>query len=516
MRHIKEILRLKAISGLSNRQIANACNISPTTVSKYLEAAAKSDAAYDDIKVMSDEQLTVLFEDSEGSNIRKSPKQMPEMNYIHSELKRRGVTLQLLWEEYRMDHPDGYSRTQFCYYYNRWKKKLNPTMRMNHTAGKKVFVDFSGDKPLITDPLTGSKREVELFVGVSGASSYTFAIAVDNQNIENWINCHIKMFNFFKGVPEAIVPDNLKSGIKDACYYEPEINPTYADMAAHYNVAILPARVRKPKDKAKVENGVLNVQRRILASLRNKTFFSLNDLNRAIAKELEKLNNRPMQHIGISRSDLFSQSDKPAFGSLPDFPFELFRWKKANVGIDYHIEVDKSYYSVPYILIGKTVDIRYTGRIVEIFCGSKKVSSHPRQHIKGKYLTLSSHMPASHRYYAEQTPKSIRDWAQKIGRKTLEFCNQLIQKRHPEQAFRSCMGIMNLTTGYPAERVEKACGMALSLKACYYRNVKNILSNNQDRLFEERKPEYVSVNHNNIRGKDYYRNMESDHAAAHR
>jgi transposase len=295
-----------------------------TTVSKYLEAAAKSDAAYDDIKAMPDEQLTVLFEGSEGSNIRKPPKQMPEMNYIHSELKRRGVTLQLLWEEYRMNHPEGYSRTQFCYYYNRWKKKLNPTMRMNHTAGKKVFVDFSGDKPLITDPLTGRKREVELFVGVSGASSYTFAIATDNQNIENWINCHIKMFDFFGGVPEAIVPDNLKSGIKDACYYEPEINPAYADMAAHYNVVILPARVRKPKDKAKVENGVLNVQRRILASLRNRIFFSLNDLNRAIAQELEKLNNRIMQHIDGSRSDLFSQSDKPAFKSLPDFPFELF------------------------------------------------------------------------------------------------------------------------------------------------------------------------------------------------
>lgn len=504
LRQIKEILRLKN-KNLSNRQIAKACNISPTTVEKYVKRIEEASISYDDMKEKSeDEIMDKLFENKKPKN----KKALPDMSYIHKQLKMKGVTLQLLWEEYKEGHPEGYSRTQFCYYYNRWRKKLKPTMRFNHKAGEKVFVDFSGDKPVITNPETGKKTAVELFVGTLGASSYTFAIAVANQKKENWIECHKKMFSFFGGVPEYVVPDNLKSGVTSPDYYDPQINALYSEMAEHYDVAILPARPIKPKDKAKVENAVLNIQRRILAKLRNRTFFDMKELNSAIKDALDEFNNRKMQQLDKSRYELFCEIDKPVLRKLPERPFEIFLWKKAKVGLDYHISVDGVHYSVPYTLINQIVEIRYNSRVVEIFYNNKKICSHTRSFKKGEFITSSVHMPHSHKDYVKWTPDKIRCWANSAGTNTSLFIDKILKTcAHKEHAYRMCLGVMNLSKKYEPERLEDACLIALFSKSYRYRTLKAILKNGMDKNMEAviKHKEYSNIIvHDNIRGNAFY------------
>lgn len=507
MKYLREVIRLYNLGGLSNRQIAKACNVSPTTAGGCINKYIDSGIPYETFAELPDEKLESIFYPKEPDQPVYS-RPMPDMEYLCKELKRKGVTLQLLWEEYISENPGGYSRSQFSYHYQQWSKKINPTMRFNHKAGEKVFVDFSGYKPEIVNPITGEVTSVDLFVATLGASSYTYAVCVPDQTKEFWIEAHVKMFDFFGGVPECIVPDNLKSGVTSPCFYDPDINPGYADMAAHYGIAVVPARPGKPKDKGKVENGVLNVQRRILAVLRNRTFNSIQELNSAVAEELVNLNDRPMQHMKSSRRQLFEELDQPALKPLPAERFEQYSWKKAKVSFNYHVQVGDTHYSVPWRLMGETVDVKYNSRIVQILHKNKCIASHPRSFKRGYYATSAAHMPPNHQFVASGwTPERINKWASKAaGAYTAKAIDAIIDSRQfPEQAYKSCMGIMKLSKYYPPERLEKACRMVLESGTVRYNSIKSILEKGLDKIhYLEGEPRKNLV-HENIRGNEYYR-----------
>jgi len=366
MRKIREVLRLKWDCDLSNRAIARSCRIAHSTVNEYIRRAEEAGLSWPLPEGLDEDRLSqLLFPTRPRSGSREIP--VPDWTEIHTELKKKSVTLRLLWVEYREDHPDGYGYSQFCLLYGEWAKRLHPSMRLRHKAGEKLFVDYAGQTVPIIDPDTGEVRQAQIFVATLGASNYTYAEAQWSQELPNWIGGHVRAFAFLDGVPEVVVPDNLKAGVKHPCRYEPDLNPTYQDLANHYGIAVLPTRVRKPKDKSKVEVAVLVVERWILARLRNRKFFSLAELNQAIRQLLEELNNRPMRHLGQSRKELFQSLDQPALKPLPATPYEFAVWKKARVNIDYHVEFDKHFYSVPYSHIGKVLDVRSTGTSVEIF-----------------------------------------------------------------------------------------------------------------------------------------------------
>jgi transposase len=458
---------------------------------------------YTDIESLDEDRLRELFR-RPPRKTKKKP--VPDLQYLAREMRKPHVTLQLLYEEYSREHPDGYRRTQFFALYREWVKQANPTMRLTHKAGDKVFVDFSGDKPWYCDPQTGVVTGAELYVAVCGGTSYTFATAVPSQKIEDFCRATVEMFEFFGGCPRCLVIDNLKSGVTHACYYDPEINRTFADLAAHYGVAVVPTRVRKPKDNAKAESGVLNSQRRILAALRNREFFSLYELNEAIEEEREKLNKRPMQVTGRSRHALFMELEKPVLRPLPSIRFSICQWKKAKVHIDYHVEVKKSFYSVPYKLIGQQVEIRYTDRVVEIYHKHKRVASHVRSFRRGYYTTEDSHMPSEHRYYLEWTPARIKKWGASIGPHTRELMEKIMDaQHHPEHGFRGCLGIIRLAKIYSPQRVEQASRRALEVGAHSYRSVKSILSKGLDKIVVlEQTPTQDTIHHDNVRGGAYY------------
>lgn len=512
MRKIQEVCRLRLKMGLGINQIAGACNISTSTASAYVNKIEELLLSYEEISSLDEDAVhKLLF--PEAAEMPVSDKATPDFEYLSKELKRKGVTLQLLYEEYRRDHPEGYSRSQFYEKYRNYAKKLDPVMRFNHKAGQKMFEDFSGDRPHYTDPLTGEKVETELFVSALGASSYIFACAVDDQKVENFIKSNIRAFEYYGGCPEYLVPDNLKSGVKSACYYDPEINRTFADMAEHYDVAVLPARVARPKDKAKVENAVLQSQRRILAVLRNRTFFSLHELNEGIREELDKLNRRPMAVTGKSRQELFEEIEKPALRPLPEERFEIYNYKTpTKLNIDYHVEVEKSYYSVPYTLIEAIIEVKYNSRVVEIYHKKKRIASHIRSYKKGEFITEDRHMPHEHRQYLEWTPERIKNWGGKIGPDTAMLIQRIMEERkHPEQGFRSCLGIIRLSKQYTPERVENACKRALAVAAHNYRSVKSILQSGLDKVaYLEEQRDSKPIDHPNIRGGEYYREACND------
>ncbi|MFQ5791970.1 MAG: IS21 family transposase, partial [Acidobacteriota bacterium] len=417
------------------------------------------------------------------------------------------MTLQLLWHEYLADHPEGYRYTQFCDRYRQWRAKLRPSMRQVHRAGEKSFVDFSGKKPHIVARRTGQIIAVELFIGALGASSFTYAEATQSQELECWISAHEGMLEYFGGCTEIWVPDNLKSGVTKACRYEPTINRTYAEMAEHYGAVVIPARAYHAKDKAKVEVATLVAQRWILAALRDETFFSLVDLNLRIRELLELLNDRPMQKLGVSRRQLFERIDRPALKPLPANRYELAWWKPCRVNIDYHVEIEHNYYSVPYQLVHELVEARYTHSSVEILYKGKRVASHLRLGGKGKHATRPEHMPAAHRAHAEWSPSRLIGWAEKTGPATGRVVTNILETfRHPEQGYRSCLGIMRLAKRYGADRLEAACCRAEHLGSCRYQTVKNILAAGMDRLpLEAQQLPTSSVPvHDNIRGPDYY------------
>jgi len=378
-------------------------------------------------------------------------------------------------------------------------------MRISHKGGEKVFVDYAGQTASVVDPNTGEVRQAQIFVGVLGASSYTYAEAHWSQDLPNWISAHVRMFAFFGGVPEIVVPDNLKAGVKHPCRYEPDLNPTYQDLAQHYGTAVVPARIRKPKDKAKAEVGVQVVERWILARLRNRTFFSLADLNQAIHELLDELDAKLMKHLGRSRRELFETLDQPALKPLPELPYEFATWKKARVNIDYHIEFEKHYYSVPYTLIHEEVYVRATERTIEIFFKNRRIASHRRTNARGRHTTISEHMPPSHQKYQEWSPDRFTRWAQTIGPHTAQLVQALLDSRkHPQQAYRSCMGILRLAKRYGEDRLEAACRRALPAGIHSYKGVKNILDAKLDQVEPEEPATVVPTDHENIRGQAYY------------
>lgn len=504
MRKIQEILRLKE-AGLSNRQIAKSVNASPSTVSVLLSQAEKAGISWPLPDDMDEETLTAkLYPVAEKPRGRH----LPDMEWIHRELKRKSVTLQLLWEEYKNQHPDGYHYSYFCELYYEWRQKLDPPLRQAYKAGEKMLVDFAGQTVPILDPKTKETLKASIFIAVLGASNYTFAHAVLSQDLENWILLHCLSFEYFGGVPEIIVPDNPRTAVNSTCRYEPDLNPTYHEMAQHYGCVVIPARPYKPRDKAKVENAVLIVERQILARFRNRTFFSLEELNKVISEELTILNNKPFQKLDGSRKSWYETIDKPALKPLPARRYQLARWKTLQVNIDYHIQLENNFYSCMYQLVGEKVEVRYTVSTVEILHKGKRIASHLRQYGKGKYSTNPEHMPPSHRKYLEWTPSRIISWAEKTGPSTSRMAKELMNRReHPEQAYRSCLGILRLGTKYGEDRLEAACSRAVSWGAFSYKSVKSILEKELDKLKPEEKVPFRLPEHENIRGASYYKEV---------
>ena len=505
MRKIKEVLRLKWVSGLSNRQIAASCGIGRPTVSEYLRRAELAGLRWplpDDLDEARLERL--LF--PPPPDLPAQQRGIPDWANIHGELKRPGVTLFLLWQEYRQAYPDGYQYSWFCEHYRAWQGKLDLVMRQDHRAGEKLFVDYAGQTVPVIDQTTGEIRQAQIFVAVLGASNYTYAEATWSQSLPDWIGSHVRTFRFLGGVPELVVPDNLRAGVSKAHRYEPDTNPTYQDMASHYGVAILPTRVRKPRDKAKVESGVLVVERWILASLRHRQFFSLTELNAAISDLLGKLNARSFRKLPGCRRDHFEQLDRPALRPLPAEPYVYAEWKKARVHIDYHVAIDGHYYSVPCALVKKEVEVRLTRHTVECFYRGNRVASHRRSDQKGRHTTLTAHMPESHRQAGEWTPERLKRWAAKTGPATEKLIQVVLASRqHPQQAYRSCLGILRLGKAYGDERLEAACRRALVLGSCRYKSIESILKLRLDEQPLEGQQELALPDaHDNIRGPAYY------------
>ena len=506
MRKVRDILRLKYENRLTNRQIARSLSAARSTVADHLTRARMAGIEWPLPDGLDDEALErLLFPPPQPNSVERPP---PDLPLIHNELRRKGVTLQLLWQEYKAQDPNGYQYTRFCDLYRGWSGKLDLPMRFDHKAGEKAFVDYAGHTVPIVNRLTGESHEAQIFVAVLGASSYTFAEATWTQSLPDWIGSHVRAFEYFGGTPEVAVPDNLKSSVTRACRYEPDINPTYQEMASHYGVAVIPARVRKPKDKAKVEAGVQLVERWILARLRNRTFFSLAELNEAIGHLLEDLNNRPFKKLpGSSRRSMFEELDKPALKPLPANRYEYAEWVTAKVNIDYHVEVAGHYYSVPYRLVRERVEARLTSSTVEIFRKGKRVASHIKSRQKGKHTTVKEHMPRSHQAYLEWTPSRIVGWAEKTGPATAALAAAIMEGRaHPQQGFRSCLGVMRLGKEYGPQRLEAACVRALAVNAISYRSVRSILQTCLDKqpLPGKQEPQTGIDDHPNIRGSDYY------------
>lgn len=503
MRKIKEALRLKA-AGLSCRAIARSCLIGKETVWEYLGRAAEAGLSWPLPEGLSEEELESRLFPLGPDTSRKEAAAEPDWALIHSELRKKGVTRQLLWEEYRLGFPRGYSYSQYCERYRRWTKILNPVLRMPHKAGEKMFVDYAGVTVPYTNRETGDTREAQVFVATLGASSSTFAEAQASQELANWIGGHVRTLEHFGGVPAAVVPDNLKSGVTSACFYEPVINPTYQALAEYYDMAVLPTRVLAPKHKAKVETGVRVVEL-LLARLRNRQFFSLQEINDALRPLMEELDMRVMGHLGKSRRQLFEELDRPALRPLPAVPFEMAEWVWARVNIDYHVGYAKHYYSVPYRYLHKRVEIRATAQTVEVFYKRERIASHVRDDRPYHFTTLPEHRPESHRAVLEWNPERFISWAERTGPLVAEMVRRIIESRpHPEQGYRASLGLMRLGTRYGNARLEAACERALTFGLVSYRGVRNILVAGMDRLKAEKTSVQPEKPHANLRGPRYY------------
>jgi len=504
MRKISEVLRQRHELNHSYRVIAKSLNISITTTSEYLRRAKLADIQWPLPEGTSEE---VLYEKLFLPANRKTGKRIhPDWTWVHQELRKKGVTLLLLWREYREAAPDGFGYTQFCSHYRQYSKSISPVMRQIHKAGEKCFVDYAGMTVPWVDLSTGAIQEAQIFVGSLGASQFTFVEATASQQLHDWIGSHVRMFEVFQGVPAVLVPDNLKSGVTKSHRYDPDINQNYQEFSEHYGCAIVPARASKPKDKAKVENAVGCVEKQILAPLRHHTFTSLDEINRAIRERLTVFLNQSFQKMNTSRRELYEILDKPALKPLPPEPYEYAEWKVGKLHIDYHFLFEHHHYSAPHKFIHQSVEIRGTARTVECFHKGIRIAVHPRSFKRYGYSTLHTHMPEAHRKQAEWSPERMHRWAEKIGPKTAAFIDMMIAARaFPEQAYRACLGVLRLSQKYSEERLEKACAKGLFVGATRYSQIESMLKHGL-----EQDPEISGIvtlpipSHDNIRGPGYY------------
>jgi transposase len=507
MRKTREVLRLYFELKLGQRQVARSANVSQSTVHDYLERFHAAGLSWPLPAEMSETELERKLFPADSGAAKPGSKALPDFATILEELRRhKHTTLQLLWEEYRTAHPDGYGYSRFCHHYQRWKQERDLVLRQEHRPGEKLFVDWAGDTIPVYDPATGQARPAQLFVAVLGASNYTYAEATPDQQMASWIGAHVRCFEFLGGCPQLVVPDNTRTGVSRACRYEPDLNPTYQEMAMHYGVGVLPTRPRKPRDKAKVEVGVQIAERWIIAALRHRKFFSLGEVNGAIRELLDKLNTRPFKKREGSRRNLFEELDRPALRPLPAERFDLAEWSQATVNIDYHIQFDKSFYSVPYQLARQTVEVRATPTTVEIFHQGKRVASHVRTRKAYAAITNSEHRPASHRAHLDWPPSRMIQWAATVGPRTREVVERVLEAQpHPEMGYRSCLGIIRLGQHYPVARVEAAAERALLTGALTYKSLESILRHNLDQqpLTPPQTPRSVP-GHGNIRGAAYF------------
>lgn len=507
MRKTREILRQKWQLGRTHRATASSLSTSAGVVGAVLaRASAARLATWADVEALTEEELECkLYGSRESSD---SAREEPDCTWIHRERTRPGVTLQLLHVEYLEKYPGGYQYTAFCDRFRAWCARRGLVMRHVHVAGDKLFVDYSGKRPSIVDRATGEVIPVELFVAVLGGSNYTYAEATLTQRGPDWIASHVRALEYMGGVPKALVCDQLKSGVTRACRYEPEVQRTYEDLATHYGTTVLPARPYKPRDKAKVEGTVLIVQRWILARIRNEVFHSLSALNTRIRELLVDLNARVMRRYGKSRRELFESTERAALGALPSSRFEHAEWKKATVNIDYHVLFDTHSYSVPYAHVHEEVWVRATSTTVEVLLRNRRIALHPRSRARGGFTTLAAHMPSSHRAQAEWTPSRVLAWAEEMGPAVHAYCAAVLeQRRHPEQGFKSCLGLLRLGKRYGRERLDAACARAHRAGSRTYRSVASILDKGLDRLPEQTdRADVAPIAHENVRGPGYYLN----------
>jgi transposase len=499
MRKIKDVLRLKLDAKLSHEQIAGALGISKGVVTKYvgLAAAAGLDwpAVQDADEITLERQLLVAPQ-------RPRNHVQPDYGRLHQELRRKGMTLMLLWEEYRADHADRqtYAYSQFCDNYRRFAKQLKRSMRQIHRAGEKLFIDYAGPTIALTD---GTRAHI--FVAAMGASSYTFAHATPRETMADWLESTARALSFYGGVTQLIVPDNPRALIADANRYEPRSNDTVLDFARHYGTSILPARPYHPQDKAKAESAVQIVERWIMARLRHQQFASVHEVNQAVAPLLTQLNEKPFQKLPGSRASTFAALDAPALLPLPSQPYEMAQFKTVKVHIDYHVDVEQHRYSVPHALVGQALEARITTAVIELLHRGQRVASHARSSRHGGFTTTAAHMPAAHRAHMEWTPQRLIHWGQSIGPATGEAVTRLMQEnKHPEHGYRACLGLLSLAKRFGKPRLEAGCMLALQIGACQYRHVRNILVNNRDQSAPATAGDWVSPNHAHVRGPGYY------------
>jgi transposase len=507
MRKVKEVLRLRFGLGLKQSQIARSCSIGQATVHRYLEKAAAAGLTWPLPDEVDDHRLEEMLFPATVGRPSQATRSLPDFAEVRRQLQgHKHLTLQLVWEEYRETQPHGYGYSRFCELYQRWNRNQDVVLRQEHRAGEKMFVDWAGDTIPLHDQRTGAITPASLFVAVLGASTYTFARATLSQDLSNWVDCHVAAFEYCLGTPRLVVPDNPRTGVDRACRYEPDLNRTYHEMALHYGVAIMPARPRKPRDKAKVENAVLLAERWIIAALRHRKFHALSELNEAISELLEKLNRRPFRKREGSRASLFGELDQPALKPLPAERYTLAYWKTVRASIDYHVEVDRHYYSVPYQLAGQKLEARYTAATVEIFQASKRVASHLRNRGAYRHSTVSEHMPKSHQAHLEWTPSRLIHWAEGVGVATAEVVRTILERKpHPEMGYRACLGILSLEKIYSKPRLEAASQRAVQLQAFSYQSLKSILKRSLDRqCLLDAQVVAPGPRHENLRGPFYY------------
>ncbi len=510
MRTILDVLRLRLDAGLSERHTARSLGVPRSTVQDYLARFRVSGLTWPLAPELDADALErALF----ACEVRRpvAHRALPDWATIAQEKKRKGVTLHLLWHEYRSVEPTGYSYSQFAEHYRRWRMTLDPVLRQEYRAGDRAFVDYAGLTVDVVDPTTGEVRTAQIFVAALGASNYTYAEATWTQQLPDWIASHVRMLEYFGGTTALIIPDNLRSGVTYASYYEPEINATYAEFAAHYGTAILPTRVLHPRDKAKVETAVQIVEREILAPMRHRRFTSLAALNDAIRERLEQLNARPFQKLPGTRRSLFEQTDRPALHPLPADRYEYAEWRTAKVNIDYHIAVDKHFYSVPYGLVRETVTVRLTTTMLEVLHRGKRVAAHQRWYTLGGYSTDPAHRPKAHQRHLEWTPSRLVHWGQSIGVATGAVVTHILEsKPHPEQGYRACLGLFSLAKRYGDARLEAAAAHAQHAGSMTYRSIRSILKQGLDHApADHATATHLPTTHENVRGAAYYAGSEA-------